>query len=114
MEEAGLRRPDFTVLQDFETRSHWAPVETELRFHFYSHHGGVGDENFPACFGTDHKWASALSRPAGRSHSLLAGGGHFYRDLCQRDQHHHLCQQEVVWGNNRVRCTSVALADLIQ
>src|SRR5439155_3106578 len=64
MEKTGLRRSHFTVLQDFETRSHRTPVETELRFHFHSHHGGVGDENFSARVRTDHKRPSALSRSA--------------------------------------------------
>src|SRR5438045_9730758 len=82
METTWLRRSHFTVLQNFETRSHRPPVKTELRFHFRSHHGGVGDENFSARVRTDHKRPSALSRSARRSRSLLAGGGHFYRDLC--------------------------------
>src|SRR5437879_13607150 len=94
MEKTGLRRSHFTVLQDFETRSHRTPAETELRFHFHSHHGGVCDENFSARVRTDHKRPSALSRSTRRSHSLLVGGGHFYWDLCLRDRHHHLCRSE--------------------
>ena len=48
-----------------------------------------------------------------RSHSFLVGGGHFHRDLCQRDRHHHLCRQEILWRNHGVWCAPVALADLI-
>ena len=60
MEKTGLRRSHLAVIQDFEARSHRTPAETELRFHFHSHHGRVGDENFPACFGTDRTSGRAL------------------------------------------------------
>ena len=46
MEEAGLRRFDFAVLQNQQTRSGRPSLETELRLHFHPHHGGVGDEDF--------------------------------------------------------------------
>src|SRR6185312_17315018 len=100
------------LIQDFETRSHRAPVETQLRVHFHPHYGGMGDENFSARLGTDYEQPSILSLPTDRSHSLLAGGRHFYRDLCQRDRHYHLREQEILRRNYRVRGASVALADL--
>jgi len=113
MEKTGLRRPHFAVIQDFETRSDRTPIETELRFHLHSYYGGMGDENFSARFRTNHRRPSVLPRPAGRPRSLLAGGGHVYRNFCLCDWHHHLCRQEVFRGNHGVRCAPVALADLI-
>ena len=35
-------------LQDRQTRSRRAPLETQLRFHLHPHHGRLGDENLPA------------------------------------------------------------------
>src|SRR4029434_7461121 len=94
MENTAVRGSHPALIQVFETRSHWAPVETQLRVHFHSHHGSVDHENFPARLRTDHGWARAVSRPAGWPYSLLAGRGCFYGDLCLRDRDYDLREQK--------------------
>ncbi len=53
MENARLRRFDFALLQDQQTRSGWPPLETQLRFHFYFDPDGMANENIFACHRAD-------------------------------------------------------------
>src|SRR6266436_1567681 len=112
MEEARLRRFDFTLLQDQQAGSDRAPLETLLRFHFHSHPRGLGHKNLPARPDVHGQCARFLSSVARRSHPLVAGRLCLCGHLHQRDWDYHLRQQESFRRNFRICHTSFALENL--
>src|SRR3954454_146971 len=112
MEEARLRRPDFAVVQDQPAGSGRAQVETQLRFHFYPHHGGVGDENLPPRDHDTRRRSGLLSRDAGWAHSLVARRRHLCRHSGQRHRHYHLRREEDDRRSVRIPDPSIAVEDL--
>src|SRR4051812_34754279 len=112
MEEAGLRRFDFAVVQDQPARSRGAAIKTQLCFHFHPHHGRVGDENLPAR-GDDAGWiAGVLSGDARRPYPVVARRLYFRRHSGQRDRDHDLRRQKDDRRSFRIPDPSVAVEDL--
>jgi len=95
MEKTGLRRFDFTLLQDQQIGSGWAAIEAQLHLHFHPYFSGVGDEDFFARSARDGRVARFLSGAAGRPHPVVARRFCVRGHLHQRDWHHGLREQKI-------------------
>ena len=100
MEKTCLRRSDFTLFQNHQARGDRAALEAQLRLHFHSYHGGLGDENFSARAQGHRQRAVVLPGVARGTYSLLADRLHLCRNTRERDRYRHLRQQK----NNRRNC----------